>query len=609
MPDIIQLLPDSVANQIAAGEVIQRPASAVKELLENAVDSGADNIHLVIKDAGKSLIQVIDNGCAMSETDARMSFERHATSKIKDANDLFAIKTLGFRGEALASIAAISQVELKTKRVEDTAGTQIRVEASKVIMHEACAHASGTSIAVKNLFYNIPARRKFLKSNATELRHIIEEFQRVALVRPEIRITFHNDGRELFILSPSNLKQRIVALFGSGFNQKLIPVEQESDVVTISGFIGKPEHARKTRGEQYFFVNGRFIRHAYLNHAVDSAFKELIPNDAFPSYFIYFHVNPEEIDINIHPTKTEVNFQHNQVIYAMLASAIKQALGKFNIVPSIDFETGVPDNLPIPSSSRPVVPPQVRVNPGYNPFDKESTFTRSDRTGFSGKTEKTGWQELYRTENLKVKAGEDSRVDQQRITEPDEPSVSDDGVFMLQKRFIISKVKSGLMVIDCRRALERIHFENMMQYARTGKGSPQKLLYPEKVELSGGDAAILDDLKEELKHFGFEIEHFGSNTYIITGAPTELNNSNPKDVLDSIIENARKQQKGAVMDKSVNLAKSMAVNMAIRQTKEYSKEEIKSLIDRLFACKAPEVSPDGKPVVRIISFEELEQKF
>ncbi|MCB0805845.1 MAG: DNA mismatch repair endonuclease MutL [Bacteroidales bacterium] len=607
MPDVIQLLPDSVANQIAAGEVIQRPASAVKELLENAVDSGADDIKLVIKDAGKTLIQVIDNGCAMSETDARLCFERHATSKIKEANDLFAIKTLGFRGEALASVAAIAQVELKTKRIEDTTATQIRIEASKVIMHEACAHPDGTSISVKNLFYNIPARRKFLKSNTTELRHIIEEFQRVALVRPEIRFSFYNDGRELFILNTGNLKQRIVALFGTGFNNKLVPVEQNSDVVSISGFIGKPESARKTRGEQYFFVNGRYIRHPYLNHAVDSAFRELIPNDAYPTYFIYFEVKPEEIDINIHPTKTEVNFQNNQVIYAMLASAIKQSLGKFNISPSLDFETQIKYDIPVAPKDKPVGPPKIRVNPEYNPFNREAPKESFEGVSRRQQNKDQNWSKLYETDDVTfIKSEPDNR--QQKIESFDESEITEDVVFQLHKKFIVCKVKSGMMIIYKRRALERIYFEDLMKNS-SGKAHSQQLLYPETIQLSGGDSAILDDLQTEMKQFGFDIDNFGSNAFIVNGIPAGMNNVDIRDVLDNIIENARNSRKEALTDKSINLARSMAVNMAIRHTNKMSKEEIKSLIDKLFACKAPEVSPDGKPVVRIISLEELEQKF
>jgi len=611
MPDIINLLPDSVANQIAAGEVIQRPASAVKELLENAIDSGADDIKLVVKDAGKALIQVIDNGCGMSETDARMCFERHATSKIKEANDLFAIQTLGFRGEAMASIAAIARVELKTQRVEDEIGTQILIEGSSVVSQEPVAGNNGTSISIKNLFYNIPARRKFLKSNNTELRHIIEEFHRVALVHPEIKFSFFNDNRQLFILQSTNIKQRIVALYGNTYNNKLVPVEQDSDIILISGFIGKPEFARKTRGEQYFFTNGRFIKHPYLNHAVDAAFKELIPNDAHPSYFIYFKIDPKEIDINIHPTKTEINFQNNQVIYAMLSSAIKQALGKFSITPSLDFDTQHSFEISQPSSNTNFQAPTVKVNPDYNPFETQQAPKQiggSFHTGSFRRTE--NWEELYKTDEIKLVAGADIHP-QQSIDVENESFAEDnsENAILLQKRYIITRVRSGLMMIHRQRAMERILYEEFLQSFDSGKGSSQQMLFPETIQFTATDAEILKNLMPDLKILGFDIDYFGSNSYIINGTPSILNNTEVKDVLDNMIENVKKNQDAAKIDKKVNLAKSMAVNMAFRHNAELGPEEIKSLINRLFSTKAPDISPDGKPVVRIVSMEELDQKF
>jgi DNA mismatch repair protein MutL len=611
MPDIINLLPDSVANQIAAGEVIQRPASAVKELLENAIDAGADDIKLVIKDAGKTLIQVIDNGCGMSETDARMCFERHATSKIKEANDLFAIRTLGFRGEAMASIAAIARVELKTLRTEDETGTQILIEGSRLMSQEPCATTNGTSITIKNLFYNIPARRKFLKSNTTELRHIIEEFHRVALVHPQIKFSFYNDNRQLFILSISNLKQRIVSLFGNSYNNKLVPLEQDSDVVSISGFIGKPEFARKTRGEQYFFVNGRFIKHPYLNHAVDAAFKELIPKDAFPSYFIYFKIDPKEIDINIHPTKTEVNFQNNQVIYAMLGSTIKQALGKFNITPSLDFESQHAFEISQPSQGHTVQAPSVKVNPEYNPFETNKSSGSSAGPSFQKREHKIpqNWDELYKTNDISFISHQESL--QQSIQQETQPDFDDkiQEAFLLQKRYIITKVRSGFMMIHRQRALERIFYEELLQSLESGKGSTQQLLFPETIQFNASDSEVIRNILDELNTLGFNIEHFGDNAYIINGAPSILNNTEIKDVLDNLVENVKKQQPSATLDKKVNLARSMAVNMAFRHVNDLAPEEIKSLINRLFSTKAPESSPDGKPVVRIISMEEIEEKF
>jgi len=612
MPDIIRLLPDSVANQIAAGEVIQRPASAVKELLENSIDSGADEIKLVIKDAGKQLIQVIDNGCGMSETDARMCFERHATSKITSADDLFAIKTLGFRGEALASMAAIAQLEMKTKKVEEELGTCIIVEGSNVKSQELCASQDGTSISIKNLFYNVPARRKFLKTNTTELRHIIEEFQRVALVNPEIKFLFYNENRQLFLLTKSNLKQRIVSLLGPAYNNRLVPVDQKSNIINISGFIGKPEFARKTRGEQYFFVNGRFIKHPYLNHAVDNAFRELIPNDAYPTYFIYFSIDPKEIDINIHPTKTEINFQNNQVIYAMLSSAIKQALGKFNIVQSIDFDSDPGTGINFTSKNSHAQPPSIKIDPTYNPFE-----ANKDKGSFQPpeKAKVSGWEKLYtdtpgkellNKETLDIDAGiEKTKVDQSGFDEAIENGI----VFQLHNKYIVTNVRSGLLVIDQHRAHERILFEEFINILEKGKGMSQQQLFPSTIQFSAGDAEILLSIMNELKVLGFDIEEFGKNSFIVNGTPSDLNNSSAKDVLESIIENFKKNLQDINTDKKVNLARSMAVNMAIGYGKKLEQEELTSMIDRLFACKVPDVSPDGKPTVRILTIDELNQMF
>ncbi len=599
MPDIIHLLPDSVANQIAAGEVIQRPASAVKELLENSIDSGADEIKLVIKDAGKVLIQVIDSGCGMSETDARMCFERHATSKINSADDLFAIKTLGFRGEALASMAAIAQLEMKTKKVEEELGTCIIVEGSNVKSQELCACQDGTSISIKNLFYNVPARRKFLKSNTTELRHIIEEFQRVSLVNPEIKFSFYNENRQLFLLIKSNLKQRIVALLGTSYNNRLVPVEQKSDIVNISGFIGKPEFARKTRGEQYFFVNGRFIKHPYLNHAVDNAFRELIPTDAYPTYFIYFSIDPKEIDINIHPTKTEINFQNNQVIYAMLSSAIKQSLGKFNIAPSLDFDSDPSVGISFTSKNTNAQPPSIKIDPSYNPFETKVTGWENLYTRATGK-------EIINKETLDIPA---STLEVSGEKGEDDEAIENGVVFQLHNKYIITNVRSGLLVIDQHRAHERILFEEFINTLEKGKGMSQQQLFPSTIQFSAGDTEILVSVMDELKILGFDIEEFGKNSFIVNGTPADLNNTSAKDVLENIIENFKKNLQDINTDKKVNLARSMAVNMAIGYGKKLEQQELTSLIDRLFACKVPNVSPDGKPIVRILSIYELDQMF
>jgi DNA mismatch repair protein MutL len=610
MADIINLLPDSVANQIAAGEVIQRPASAVKELLENAVDSGADEISLIIRDAGKTLIQVIDNGCGMSETDARMCFERHATSKIKEAGDLFAIRTLGFRGEAMASIAAIAQVELKTRRIEDETGTLVIIEASKVKDHKACVVSTGTSVSVKNLFYNIPARRKFLKSNNAELRHIIVEFHRTALVQHGIRFSFFNEGRQLYALKPSNRKQRIISLFGSNFNNRLIPVELSSPIVEISGFLGKPEFARKTRGEQYFFVNDRFVKHHYLNHAVDAAFRELIPKDSYPAYFIYFRIDPQEIDINIHPSKTEINFQNNQVIYAMLSSAIKQALGRFNIVPSIDFEPGTVQNLAAFKKDSAVKMPEIRLKSGYNPFiqDEGNVPGRFHKGPFSSSP--THWGQLHAQKGTESDAGSlVPETDQSFQTEKTPGEYSSDMVFPLGKNLVAARIKSGLLIIHTQRASERIYFEEFIKSLENQSGISQQSLFPVTFQFSPTDAGILRELKPELKQLGFDLNEFGENTFILNGTPADLNNTHIKDVLDGIIENFKNEVKGGKIDKKVNLAKSMAINLANRQKDSLEREEILALIDKLFATGAPEVSPDGKPVVRMILLNEIENMF
>jgi DNA mismatch repair protein MutL len=617
MSDIIHLLPDAVANQIAAGEVIQRPASAVKELLENAIDSGADEIKLFIKNAGKTLIQVIDNGCGMSETDARMCFERHATSKIKSAHDLFQIKTLGFRGEAMASMAAIAQVEMKTKRVEDELGTHLQIEGSEVIDQQPIATNNGTSIAIKNLFYNIPARRKFLKSNTTELRHIIEEFQRVALVNPGIKFIFTNESRQLFLLSKSNLKQRIVSIFGNNYNSRLIPVEQDSQIAKVSGFLGKPEFAKKTRGEQYFFVNGRFIKHPYLNHAVDSAFRELIPSDAFPTYFIYFDINPEEIDINIHPTKTEINFQNNQVIYATLNSTIKQSLGKFSINNTFDFDSdpGLIFNNPKPD--QPIIPPSVAVNPDFNPFEQKQTKSGqgSYRSSISGRSQANkDWEKLFDTKNIHFSKGDieinnEQNNFQTNNTELEESSGQENFLFQLHNKYIISNVRSGLMVIDQQLAHERILFENYLLKLDNGKGAAQQQLFPETWQLNAADVEIVRELLPDLIALGFDLEDFGDHSYIINGKPADLNAASGTDLLENILENYKKNLRDISLDKRVNLARSMAKQVAIKGGNILKKDEMEAMVNNLFACKMPEVSPSGKPIVSIITREEIERKF
>lgn len=609
MSDIIRLLPDSVANQIAAGEVIQRPGSAVKELLENAIDSGGDHIELIVKDAGKTLIQVIDNGCGMSPTDARMSFERHATSKIKTADDLFKIHTLGFRGEALASIAAIAQVEMKTRRHEDELGTHLMIDGSVVRGQQPCACQAGTSFMVKNLFFNVPARRNFLKSDAAELRHIIEEFQRVVLVNPGISFHLTNNGKPLFQLAKSGLKQRIANVLGDGYHEKLLQVEQATDVVKISGYIGKPESARRTRGEQYFFANNRFIKHPYLNHAVEEAFHELVPEGYFPSYFIFLTVDPADIDINIHPTKTEVNFQHHQTIYAMLHSAIRQALGKYSLSSTFDFEPEQGFNLNFPKN-KPVVAPGIHVDVNFNPFTKNpQPELRLTHGSDSGQKDSHYWEKLY--EGLQNREPETHKsINELTIgADFDAESPSGKGFIQFQNRFIVSKINSGLMIIDQQAAHERILFERYLDRIEQKKGNAQQQLFPQTVKLSAPDTELVNELLAEISLLGFVIEPFGLNTFIINGTPAELPDENIQELLENVLENYKKNQLGLKLDKKSNLARSMARNMAIKPGKALLTEEMQSLVDDLFACHVPNLSPSGKTITVIISAEDIEKRF
>ncbi len=609
MSDIIRLLPDSVANQIAAGEVIQRPASAVKELLENAVDAGGLNIELIIKDSGKTLIQIIDNGCGMSTTDARMSFERHATSKIKTADDLFRIRTLGFRGEALASIAAIAQGELKTRRHEDELGTHLIIEGSTVKSQQPCACPTGSSLMIKNLFFNVPARRNFLKSDSAELRHIIDEFQRIALVNPAIAFTFINNGKPIFQLPHSGLKQRIANVMGSDSYEKLISVNQETDVVKISGFIGKPENARKTKGEQYFFANNRYIRHPYLNHAVEDAFKDLIPDGYFPSYFIFLEVDPDHVDINIHPTKTEVNFQDHQSIYAILRSAVRASIGKFSLSSTLNFEAEPMFNLNFPKDKE-IVVPGIHINPEFNPFVKNPQPELRLSSGDLRKSaDNSQWEKLY--EGLHHRETEQLATGQTLMIGSDfgADTEADRGLMQLQNRFIVAKVKSGLMIIDQQAAHERILFESYLEKMEKNKSMAQQQLFPQIVKLSASDTELVNELIVEISLLGFIIEPFGPNTFLIRGTPADLPGENIQELLENVLENYKKNQLGLKLDRKSNLARSMAKNLAIKPGKVLMAGEMQSLVDDLFACSIPNLSPSGKTITTLISAEEIEKRF
>lgn len=607
MADIIQLLPDSVANQIAAGEVIQRPASAVKELLENAIDAGSDTISLVIKDAGKALIQVNDNGSGMSETDARLSFERHATSKIKHAADLFNINTKGFRGEALASIAAIAQVELKTKKEGEDLGTTILMEGSEVKEQEPCSTSKGTSFSIKNLFYNVPARRNFLKSNPVEIKHIIDEFQRVALVHADINFSMYNNGNEVFNLKKGSFRQRIVGMFGEKYNQKLVPVAEDTDLVTIDGFVSKPEFAKKTRGEQYFFVNDRFIKSAYLNHAVQNAFDQLLSKDQFPSYFLKLTIDPAKIDINIHPTKTEIKFEDERAIYAIIRTAIKQALGKHNIAPTLDFEQENSFNVPLMKNTDSIKAPSIKVNPGYNPFETKTVSPPP-------KPKTDNWDSLYSSfekDSNDIITHQEKKQDQQVFSSNWDNDEEEEAKTLLQlhNKYIFTQLKSGYLIIDQQRAHERILFEQFLKSLEEGKGVTQQLLFPETVDFVSGDAELLNELKAEVEHLGFKMDKVGRTSFVVNGVPAELKDQNVKKVFESLLEQFKMNESELKLKKHENLAISMARSSAIKSGKKLSNEEMKVLVDELFACEMPYSLPNGKPTTITLNLDDLNQQF
>ena len=635
MSDIIKLLPDSVANQIAAGEVVQRPASAVKELLENSIDAGATDIKLIIKDAGKTLIQVIDNGVGMSATDARMSFERHATSKISSAEDLFNLNTKGFRGEALASIAAIAQVEMKTRREEDDLATIIKIEGSKVKSQDVCSAPKGTSFSVKNLFFNIPARRNFLKSDKVETKNIIDEFLRVALAHPDIKLSLTHNGSIVYSLESSSLKKRIDSVFGSKNKDKFFPIQEDTEIVSITGFIGKPDFAKKRRGEQFFFVNDRYIKSSYLNHAVTSAFEGLLPHDSFPSYFIYLYLDPQAIDINIHPTKTEVKFEDERSIYAILRSTIKHSLGQYNIAPSLDFsiDRNIDEELMKPSEN--YRQPTIEVDPNFNPFKDDSNY--SPQKSYSGggsafsvdykKPKTAGWDTLYSgLENL---SPEDSfivsptnELETSNVTwdkQDEQASFNNDKDFeekekgnihfQLNKKYIISNVKSGMLMIDQNRAHERILFEQFHNGITQRNFASQQLLFPLEVEMNEGQWAILQQILPDLEEIGFSFQGYADGIVTINGIPSEFNEGESKDMLDKVLHDLDFAETD-ILDKKLNLlALSFAKTKAVKYGTTLKQNEMEEIVNKLFACSNANHSPSGKIISSIISLEELEGRF
>jgi DNA mismatch repair protein MutL len=602
MPDVIKLLPDSVANQIAAGEVIQRPASVLKELVENSVDAGGKNIRVIIKDSGKTLIQIIDDGSGMSETDARLSFERHATSKITTAQDLFAITTKGFRGEALASIAAVAMVELKTRRAESDTGILVVINGSKVETQEPCSCPVGSSFSVKNLFYNIPARRKFLKSDNTEIRHIVNEFQKIVLAHPDIKFSLHHNDTEIYNLAPGNLRQRIIGVFGKQINQDLITLETETTLITIKGFIGKPENARRTYGEQFFFVNNRYMKHPYFHKAVVEAYQNILPVEAIPSYFIFMEADPASIDINIHPTKTEIKFEDERSIWQILMASVREALGRFNIVPSLDFENEALVDIPVLMKSSGSMPdhPHIEINTSYNPFEREER--NSERAGYVERFERentANWEKLYSA----LEKQEDNPEKYEKIQE------SQRKFFQIKNKYFVCPVKSGLMIIDQKRAHERVLFERYLECLSNNRSISQVDMFPVTVELNPADYFILIEIEEELALLGFNFEHPGKNTVIIRGRPADSASSDPVEMLEILLEDFKTTQAEPSVEAKEKIAAGMASASAIQYGKVMSQGEMEDLFDTLFSCQSPNYSPKGKPVISIISLDDIDKKF
>lgn len=602
MSDIIALLPDAVANQIAAGEVVQRPASAVKEMLENAVDAGANDIRLVIKDAGKTLIQVIDNGCGMSRTDASLSFERHATSKIKDADDLFRIRTKGFRGEALASIAAVAQVELKTRLHDQELGTHIKIAGSQIEITTDCQTQPGTSLAVKNLYFNVPARRNFLKSDPVETRHIIDEFQRVALTHPDIAFTMHHNGNEVFNLPAAVLRQRVVNVMGNKFNQRLVPAEEYTDILKISGFITKPEFARKSRGEQFLFVNRRFIKSPLLHNAIIRAYGELLAPGTHPAYFIYLEMDPSEIDVNIHPTKTEIKFQDEKTIYALLHSSIRQALGKFNVTPTLDFEQETSFSTPPLQPGQIVKPPTIRVNPDYNPFRTEKEKPGNLASRFK-QPSASDWKELYQIV-------EDSEAKQAEIRVEEERKPSDGpGVLLMHSEYAVTQIASGMVMIHLKRALERIEFEKHRAHLQTGTGTSQRLLFPQTIGVPAAQVAVLEERMEDLTAMGFELNSLGGGSFSINGIPSGLESEQPRGLVEELLEQLTHLPTDLDMPAQDRTALAVARSAVRQWRRRWKTAELKHLVDELFACEQPYYSPTGKATIATFSHEEITDKF
>ena len=612
MPDVIQLLSDHIANQIAAGEVIQRPASAVKELMENAIDAGATEIQLIIKDAGKELLQVIDNGKGMSPTDARMSFERHATSKIKNIDDLFTIKTMGFRGEALASIAAVAQVELKTRQEGHETGTRIIIEGTEVKLQEACATNVGTNFMVKNLFYNVPARRHFLKTTSTEFRHILDEFTRIAMAYPSIAFRLWHNNVEQFHLDSGNLKTRVVALLGNNFDKKLVPVDQKTELLNIYGFIGKPETAFRTRGNQFFFINGRFIRNNYLNHAVTKAYENLIEKESFPFYVLFLEVDPARVDVNVHPTKQEVKFEDDRLMYTYLQAAVKHSLAKYNIAPSLDF-TLDPAITQLPAVSMPVTQKETehaRDGYLYNVFSASNQAHKIER-----RDSLKQWKELYeiaqpqtpqpQLTNEVPKSPVQSSIMPLDNNAPN--AFGGNNKLLIHGNYLATTVKSGMILIQVFMAQERIWYERLLGQWNNQNAASQQVLFPSTYEYPPQDAALLSGILPDLARIGLEINPFGKNTFVVQGVPSGMDAGEEKEVIDEMLDQLKHEAPGSATNRTEMILTQVARRLSRNKQALGQPEGQQALIDELFACTQPEYTPSGKKVFVLVKKEELEQ--
>lgn len=616
MSDVIRLLPDSVANQIAAGEVIQRPASIVKELVENAIDAEASNIYVLVTDAGKTCIQVIDDGKGMSETDARLSFERHATSKIREASDLFALRTMGFRGEALASIAAVAQVELKTRPASEEVGTKIVIAGSKFESQEVVSCPKGSNFSVKNLFFNIPARRKFLKANSTELSNILAEFERIALVNPDVSLSLYSNDAEVFNLPASSLRQRILSVFGKKLNQQLLTVDVDTTMIKVSGFVAKPETSRKKGMHQYFFVNGRYMRHPYFHKAVMDAYEQLIPAGDQITYFLYFEVDPANIDVNIHPTKTEIKFENEQAIWQILAAAVKESLGKFSAVPSIDFDTVDMPDIPAFEQAAPVESPKVHYNSDYNPFKSSASYSRPS----------VNWENLYGglqkadthiepdttdhfSDSVRTESAETGSVFSSAFNNTDHAVEKANQHLQIKGRYILTSVKSGLMIIDQHRAHVRILFDRYITQITNRQGEGQRVLFPEIIQLPASEVVVLEGIMDDLSAVGFELTNLGGGSFAVNSIPSGVEGLDPVQLVRNMVHTAIEKGNDVKEEIQNVLALTLSKAAAIVYGQVLTPDEITGLVDNLFACETPNYTPDGSVVISTIKDDDINKLF